>query len=249
MATLLYFSIFLTAISSGWHCALMCGGVASWAESHIVRVVSPKVMWIEQLLMHLCRITTYMLLGAVAGGVGTFFWRQDALPVQRFMYVMASLVLLFNASFLLWGKQKRGGVFAWGGMAMLEKTLAGLWAKNASKLGQQALIHNWPQRMMMGFFWGLIPCGLIYSVLPLAFLSGSMRSGALLMGAMGLGTLPNLLMISGFVGQLARRVAQAGHENLTRWIAAGFMAVGGLLGIYHSVTLPASFLKGGFCLT
>ena len=44
-----------------------------------------------------------------------------------------------------------------------------------------------------GALWGWIPCGLVYSMLALALASGDAVSGALVMAAFGLGTLPNLL--------------------------------------------------------
>jgi sulfite exporter TauE/SafE len=92
--------------------------------------------------------------------------------------------------------------------------------------------------------WGLVPCGLIYSVLPLAFLSGDPASGALLMLAFSLGTLPNLLLISGF----SARLASWGHQAWARYLAAGLMLITGLFGLYRAFTLPNDLLKGGFCI-
>ncbi len=42
--------------------------------------------------------------------------------------------------------------------------------------------------------WGFIPCGLTYSILATALVTGSGARGAGLMLAFGLGTLPNLLL-------------------------------------------------------
>jgi len=44
--------------------------------------------------------------------------------------------------------------------------------------------------------WGLLPCGLVYSVLLTASAAGSAVSGALVMLAFGLGTLPSMLGMS-----------------------------------------------------
>jgi uncharacterized protein len=85
---------------------------------------------------------------------------------------------------------------------------------------------------------------LIYSILPLAFLSGDGISGGLLMLAFGLGTLPNLLLISGFSAHLAAW----GHQAWARYIGAGLMIFTGLLGLYRAFTLPDALLKGGFCI-
>lgn len=48
-----------------------------------------------------------------------------------------------------------------------------------------------------GAVWGWVPCGLVYSMLALALASGDALSGAGVMLAFGLGTLPNLL-VAGF---------------------------------------------------
>lgn len=253
MSQLLYLSIFTSALVSGWHCVMMCGGVASWAESRVIRLVSPKQMWLEQLVMHLCRIVTYMMLGGIAGYFGALVWQQDALPIQRIMFLIASGFLILQAYFLFFGvKNGRNRQFrlgSWSIFDTIEKKAGGFWAKLAGRFHQATPTSNWGKRVLMGLFWGLIPCGLVYSVLPIAFLSGSFTSGALLMGAMGLGTLPNLIMISGFVGQVAGKLVQAGHEVWMRRLAAGLMLLTGLLGIYHAFTLSDTFLKGGFCFS
>jgi len=253
MSHLLYLSIFISALVSGWHCALMCGGVASWAESRTIRMVSPRKMWLEQLVMHLARIFTYMVLGGVAGSLGAAIWQQDAVPIQRTMFFIASILLIIQAYSLAFGGSKsekgRFRLGAWGFFERLEKSVGVYWGKLAGYLNRGSVSSNWSKRIGMGLLWGLIPCGLVYSVLPIAFLSGSFPTGALLMGAMGLGTLPNLLMISGLVGQVAAHFAQAGHAVWMRWLGAALMLITGILGLYHAVTLSDKLLKGGFCLT
>ena len=250
MSLVLYLSLFMSALVSGWHCALMCSGVASWAETKIIRIVSPAQMRWEQLLMHLCRISAYALLGALAGGLGAIFWRQDALPIQKWMFILGSSLLLLNAVMIAKGKNDRlKGIASWKFFLVFEAKAAGFWAKTAGKLEGGAASSNLTRRMLIGFLWGFIPCGLVYSTLPLAFLSGSAFSGAGLMVAMGLGTLPNLLLISGLVGKIASRVAQVGHAGFARWVVAALMATAGLMGLYRAFTLTDDFLRGGFCFS
>jgi sulfite exporter TauE/SafE len=123
-----------------------------------------------------------------------------------------------------------------------------LWQKLSSKViqgGRPSLANNWLGRIGAGILWGLVPCGLIYSVLPLAFLSGSGWSGAALMLAFGLGTLPNLLLISGF----SARLAGMGHSTWARYAVAILMAATGSYGLYLAATLPDAILRAGFCFT
>jgi sulfite exporter TauE/SafE len=117
--------------------------------------------------------------------------------------------------------------------------IANYWAKY---LGRFA---NGPSRWFSGMLWGLVPCGLVYGVLPLAFLSGDVLTGAAIMLAFGLGTLPNLLLISKFSAALT----QFGQYKWVRYFAASLLFIGAGLGIYRAWTLPEALLKGGFCLS
>ena len=83
-----------------------------------------------------------------------------------------------------------------------------------------------PARFALGTIWGLVPCGLIYSVLPIALFAGGALEGAAVMLAFGLGTLPNLLAAGWIVARarawLDSRVVRYGAGILL----AGFAAVG-----------------------
>jgi sulfite exporter TauE/SafE len=244
MTIALLVSIFLGTLVSGWHCALMCGGVAVAVENP-VRIVSRKRLVLEQLVMHLGRIGTYALLGGLAGLIGARLWQQDWLPVQRLMFALAACLLLFQAYLL-----SRGGNLR---QARWELWLSAHTGKLWQKLSQGviesghtfALTNSWLGRLAAGTVWGLVPCGLIYSVLPLAFLSGSALAGTALMLAFGLGTLPNLLLISGF----SARLAGMGHRPWARYAAAGLMAITGGYGLYLAATLSDAMLRAGFCFS
>ena len=51
-----------------------------------------------------------------------------------------------------------------------------------------------PRALGLGLLWGWLPCGLVYGILLTALLAGDPLSGAAVMVAFGLGTLPNLLL-------------------------------------------------------
>ena len=147
-----------------------------------------------QLIMHLGRVTTYVLLGALAAWVGVAVWQQNLIPVQRPLFALAALILILMGIRLLGLGKSKGLV----GAKWLNVKIAAYWAKY---LGRFA---SGPSRWFSGMLWGLVPCGLVYSVLPLAFLSGDVLTGAVLMLAFGLGTLPNLLLISKFSAALTQ---------------------------------------------
>lgn len=240
----LFLTIFIGALVSGWHCALMCGGIAagverlkSSADAVPLRKISRLTMVFEQLTMHLGRICTYVTLGAFAGLVGVPIWQQGWLPIQRLLFALAALIFIFQAYRIL--AQSKGVSSSW--ELWLNAKTASLWAKLARYISDKSSPKS---HFLTGMVWGLVPCGLIYSVLPIAFLSGDPASGALLMLAFGLGTLPNLLLISGF----SARLAGWGHQTWARYLAAALMLSTGLFGLYRAFTLPNDLLRGGFCI-
>ena len=244
MTTAFILSIFLGALVSGWHCALMCGGIAVAIESP-VRIATSRRLAVEQLVMHLGRIGIYTILGAIAGFLGATIWQQSLLPLQRAMFVLAALLLLLQSILLLRGRATNPGkIEAWvsAKTAKLWQALTALIVRHGKKTIAE---FSWSGRLLAGAVWGLVPCGLIYSVLPYAFLSGNGWSGAMVMFAFGLGTLPNLLLISGF----SARLAGLGHSQWACYLAATLMAATGIFGLYRAFTLSDAMLRGGFCLT
>ncbi|MEY4699000.1 MAG: hypothetical protein RIR85_420, partial [Pseudomonadota bacterium] len=93
----LFLTIFISALVSGWHCALMCGGIAAGVErlktsnnALPLRKISRLAMVFEQLTMHLGRICSYVILGGIAGLVGVPLWQQGWLPIQRLLFALAA---------------------------------------------------------------------------------------------------------------------------------------------------------------
>ncbi|MBU3567327.1 sulfite exporter TauE/SafE family protein [Polynucleobacter alcilacus] len=238
LTTSLLLAVFLGALVSGWHCALMCGGIAAAIErpgALEMPLRSKSELFYLQVVMHFGRISTYVLLGAIAGLMGVVVWQQNLLPIQRPLFAITSLILILMGWRLL-RQGKSTGVL---GGKWLSSKIAGYWAKH---LGQMA---SGPSRWFSGMLWGLVPCGLVYSVLPLAFLSGDVATGAALMFAFGLGTLPNLLLISKFSAALT----QFGHYVWVRYLAAALLFTAGGFGLYRAWLLPDALLKGGFCIS
>ena len=234
----LLLAVFLGALVSGWHCALMCGGIAAAIERPKVIETPLRAkteLFYLQLIMHLGRITTYVLLGALAAAVGVVVWQQNLLPIQRPLFALTSLILIFMGLRLIRLDKSEGLL----GGRWLGSKIATYWAKY---LGRMA---SGPSRWFSGMLWGLVPCGLVYSVLPLAFLSGDVVTGAAFMLAFGLGTLPNLLLISKFSAALT----QFGQYLWVRYLAATLLFIAGGFGLYRAWVLPEALLKGGFCIS
>lgn len=235
----LLLAVFLGALVSGWHCALMCGGIAASLErpnTAVIALKSKRALFYAQLIMHLGRLTTYVLLGALAAWSGAYIWQQNLVPIQRPLFALTSIILILMGIRLLRQGPLQSRLLG----GKLGSTIAIYWVKYA---GHFASGNS--NRWFSGMLWGLVPCGLVYSVLPLAFLSGDAFTGAALMLAFGLGTLPNLLLISKFSAALA----QLGQFAWVRYVAVGLLFIAGALGLYRAWYLPEALLKGGFCFS
>ena len=238
----LLLAVFLGALVSGWHCALMCGGIAAAVERQgrsngatYIPLQSKSELFYLQLIMHAGRLMTYVLLGALAAWSGAVLWQQNFVPIQRPLFAITSLILLLMGLRLLRPRPNGSPLFGkWLGARM-----ATYWAQYLGGFTGRS------SRWFSGMVWGLVPCSLVYSVLPLAFLSGDVSTGAALMLAFGLGTLPNLLLISKFSAVLT----QFGQYIWVRYIAASLLISAGLFGLYRTWYLPEALLKGGFCIS
>jgi hypothetical protein len=78
----------------------------------------------------------------------------------------------------------------------------------------------------MGAVWGWLPCGMVYSVLLTAMLSGSAVSGAAVMLAFGLGTLPMLLSMGMLGAPLRNAIARPLVRRACGLVVLAFGAVG-----------------------
>ena len=97
---------------------------------------------------------------------------------------------------------------------------------------------------MLGLVWGLVPCALVYSVLPLALFAGGPVQGALVMLAFGIGTTPNLLAL----GMLMRRSRGILDTKTLRFTAAAILIAFGGLGLWRFYVADGAPNQGPFCI-
>ena len=79
----------------------------------------------------------------------------------------------------------------------------------------------------LGSLWGWLPCGMVYSVLLTAMMTGSALSGAIVMFAFGLGTLPTLMTM----GLLKTRMQFWMQNRYVRMVSGVVVLAFGLFGI------------------
>ncbi|MCY0855664.1 sulfite exporter TauE/SafE family protein [Cupriavidus sp. D39] len=244
-------SVFTLALLGGVHCAAMCGGIALAAEQGGEARVPATVLrrpghWLlELLVMHAGRLSMYAVLGALLGALGAGVWGRY-LPLQRWLFGVGSVMLVLSGLWMLRGRTvgtgwlERLAARAAGGLLRGLGAVGARLPAVARAQGQGRLLR----RYGMGLAWGLVPCGMVYGALAMALLAGNAPSGALVMAVFGLGTLPNLLVISGLSGylrQLSRRPALRAGAGLA-------VVAFGLAGVARTLLLPQTLAAHGFCL-
>src|SRR5690606_5402718 len=81
----------------------------------------------------------------------------------------------------------------WMGLSYIEQYGQVLWKKIAPFTKKLIPVTTPLQGFYLGLFWGLLPCGMIYSALLWSSTSGNALQSALLMLCFGLGTFPSML--------------------------------------------------------
>lgn len=235
MASALLVSAFLAGLVGGLHCAAMCGGfVAATAARDRARPLVPaRALVTAQAAYHGGRIVSYAGLGALFGAAGAAtLGAIDLRPVQQALYVVANLLLVL----LAFAIATRVTVMPW-----LARAGLGVFARVLPRVSTAARRSTYAGRIAFGVVWGLVPCTLVYSVVPLALFAGGAWQGALVMAVFGLATLPHLVG----AGLLARRLLQG---TAARAAVAVLLTGFALVGLYRALYLPESLGQGPFCL-
>lgn len=171
----------LGLLGSLGHCVGMCSAVVILLDRQpSFRTASSgqnKSAWI---LAHAGRITTYTVLGLIAGALGQTFFsfkiHQAILSILfsifAFYFALAfagiapSPELLFSGLIQRWGVAMRG--------------------QRSASLTTSYLV---------GILWGLLPCGLVLTALLTAISSPNILQGGLTMLLFGVATLPSLFAV------------------------------------------------------
>jgi sulfite exporter TauE/SafE len=228
-----YIAVFLIGLLGGTHCVSMCGGIVGALT--VQMPADARRQWPLHLAYNLGRLGTYAMMGAALGAVGTAgLLLNDVLPVQLGLYVLANLMLIALGLYLTGFTQL---------LAPIERAGARMW-KRVQPLTRRFLpARRVSQALPLGLLWGFLPCGLVYSVLTTALLTGSAARGAGMMLAFGLGTLPNLML----AGMLFKRFREVTRNNRLR-LAAGLIVLSfGVFGLYHAPTLGGQLWGGIVC--
>ncbi|GEM80626.1 sulfite exporter TauE/SafE family protein [Vibrio superstes] len=182
MSNIDWLGAFLIGLAGAGHCMGMCGGIAS-----AVALNGRQSSFQITLLYNFGRISSYLVIGALVGG--TVASSVNVFDSTHFLTVLraiaAVMILLLGLYLAQW----------WNGLLKIEKMGQYLW-KFLSPVATKMIPLRSPwYAYPFGMVWGWIPCGMVYSMLSWAAVSGSATNGLLIMGCFGLGTLPAMILI------------------------------------------------------
>ncbi|MBT9591014.1 MAG: sulfite exporter TauE/SafE family protein [Thiobacillus sp.] len=214
----------LAGLLGGVHCVGMCGGIVAAFSFRADGSTPPFRL---HLAYNLGRVSSYVLFGALAGTLGASLKLAEFLPVQTLLYVLAQVVMILLGLYL-------AGWSQW--VLIFERAGGALWQRVKPLFQKLLPVKSMPQAVLAGMAWGWLPCGLVYSILVSALAAGSATSGAALMLAFGLGTLPNLLGMGLFARQIQPFMQQLWVRRGAGLMVAGFGAWGLMMLVYSALT-------------
>lgn len=177
----------LMGLAGGPHCAAMCGP----ACAGVIRIVRPgqdlrprSAAW----QFHLGRLAGYSLAGAVAAeAVNAFGWLTSQAAALRPAWTLMHVAVL-----------------GWG-LALLLLARQPAWVTNAGR-SVWSRVRPLAARPGGAFFagglWALMPCGLLYSALLVASLSGGALGGAVSMALFAAGSAVSLAVAPALLSKL-----------------------------------------------
>jgi sulfite exporter TauE/SafE len=224
-----YAAIFLVGLLGGTHCAGMCGGIVG---ALAMQTPDGRAGWSLHLAYNLGRILSYAAAGALVGAIGGLGLAFGPVAkVQLVFYILASLMLV-ALGFYLMGFTRS--------LAFAERAGQSLWRRIQPLTRRFLPVRNAGQALSLGILWGWLPCGLVYSILANALVSGSAARGALAMIVFGLGTLPNLLL----AGMLFSRFRRFIQSRAARVVSGLLVLAFGLYGLFNAAHMAVLLWRG-----
>lgn len=177
-------------LAGGPHCAAMCGAACA-GITRLSGAPRARLAWEFQL----GRLVGYSSAGAAAAAaMQSLAWLSEQTSVLRPAWTVMHLVILAWGLLLLARARQPAWAETWG------RTLWGHVRPLVSKRGGP---------VVAGTLWTFMPCGLLYSALLAAALSGGLLEGALFMALFAAGSSASLVLAPYLLLYL--------HDNANRW--------------------------------
>lgn len=217
----------LAGLLGSAHCLGMCAGISGLFAMHS-SATGLKAQLPLAIAYNLGRLSSYVILGYAVAALGSRF--VDVIPqlagpvrlVAGIVIILIGLQIAFDLRLL----------------AFLERMGGAIWERIAPVSRRLLPVTNVPRALGLGLLWGLLPCGLVYSILLVAASSGAAADGAMIMLAFGIGTTPAMLL----TGLGAARLSLLMQQRHTR-LGAGLLIV--ILGVLTLAMPVIGSLSGG----
>ena len=208
-----YAAALFTALAAGLlgsgHCIAMCSGISGLAAASAVEK-NLRLQWRLALTYNGGRLLSYAALGTLAATLG-------AAAIGVIPGLVGPVRVFGGLLIILIGLQIAFDLRA---LRVIERAGASLW-RAIAPLARGLLPVSSPwQALGLGLLWGLLPCGLVYSVLLLSISTASTVHGALTMLAFGAGTVPAMLATGLGAARLSNLIAGRGVR-----VAAGLLVI------------------------
>jgi sulfite exporter TauE/SafE len=211
---------FLAGVAGSFHCIGMCGGIVA-ALSMTGSGGAFRFRLESQICYNLGRVSTYTLLGALAGLIGSSLDLMALKSISSWFLIAANLFVIAV-----------GLSSALGLNALNLSSLEGRGARFLAAPLKRAVSGNSRfAAFPLGLTLGFLPCGLVYVPLMAAAGSGSLLLGAATMAALGLGTIPVLFMF----GTASSAVSVSLRSTMLR-LAGLAVALMGAAGLWRALT-------------
>ncbi len=204
----------LAGFAGSGHCLAMCGGMAGALGMRAGQSVGTAHRIYNASLYHVGRLSGYALAGAMAGAFGASTqWLLHSASIIEAARILSGVLMLLVAARL---------ALRWNLLGSIERLGARFWNLLRPIAIRQASTPSPAGSLLLGVLWGWLPCGLVYSMLLLAAMSQHAASGAAILFAYGVGTLPSMLGASLFAGGLQRLTARPAFRAMSSLLLCAF---------------------------
>lgn len=187
---------FLTAFLFGFlgsiHCVGMCGGIITALSMKLLE--NKKRFYLYQLIYNTGRIISYGIVGVFVSIFGVFIFDLFGIDVKVLFKFFFPSILIFFGLFLLNVFKKF--------FFNLERFSYDFFNFLYKKIFRFLHFKSPLNEFIIGLLWGNMPCGLVYSVLSISLVSGSILKSFFLMMFFGLGTMPAVIFTGTFYSNI-----------------------------------------------
>jgi sulfite exporter TauE/SafE len=204
----------LMGLAGSAHCFGMCGSIAgAFGVRNRTESATTSTASLHGVLQQAGRLTSYSVLGFLSGALGQGLQNVfDFAQIGAVLRIASGILLLLVAARIL---------LQWNALVPLERAGAKLW-RAVQSLTRRIAIGGVRQSYVLGLAWGFLPCGMVYSMLAFAALSGSALHGAALMLVFGLGTAPSMFASTLLASGSAKFLSLSSNKWATALVLAGF---------------------------